>query len=212
MYTSISAGILALAAAAQCFGQPIKVAEGGNRTDASTWVTMTMASQTSYQMGNGAGKFAPVLTVRCDSKGKPGKEDRTIAVLLDTGGVQPGTLTLQGSSSVTLTAPKENPVRLARENLLLRMKFDAGRPQRRAWELLAKSDSVYQYMGNGETPVGSILTPGELIKKLFSTTILTIEFPPFGQSTFGTENLFTAEFHPAGLKQDFQEHKECSLK
>jgi hypothetical protein len=163
-------------------------------------------------MSNGTGKFAPSLTVRCDSRGKTGKETRTLAILLDTGGVQPGTLSAVGSSSVVLSSPKDNPVRLARENLLFRMKLDAAKPQRRRWELLPASDTVYQYLGDGETPVGAPLSPARLLEKIFATTLLTIEFPPFGQSTFGQENSFASEFHPAGLKDEFQKHKECSLK
>ena len=212
MHISMNTGFLALAVAAQCLGQQIKVAEGGSQVDGGAWVTLTMPSKTSYQMANGTGMFTPSLTVRCESKGKPGKEDRSVGVLLDTGGVQPGTLSLVGNSSVTLTGPKDNPVRLARENMLLRMTLDTGRPQKRRWELLPSSDTVYQYQGIGETPLGSILSAGQLVEKLFSTAILKVEFDPFGQSTFGQENSFTAQFFPAGLKKDFEQHKECSLR
>ena len=93
----INAGIFALAVAAQCHGQPIQVAQGGNPSDGSTWVTLTMQSQTSYPLANGAGKFTPSLTVRCESKGKPRKEERTLGILLDTGGVQPGALNVRGN-------------------------------------------------------------------------------------------------------------------
>jgi hypothetical protein len=208
----INAGIFALAVAAQCHGQPIQVAQGGNPSDGSTWVTLTMQSQTSYPLANGAGKFTPSLTVRCESKGKPRKEERTLGILLDTGGVQPGALNVRGNSSELLADPKENPLRLSRENLLFRMTIDTGRPQRRRWELLPASDTVYQYWGGGDTPVTSVFLPGEFIDKMFTAKVVTIEFQPFGHVTYGQENLFGAQFHPVGLKDEFRQHKECSLK
>jgi hypothetical protein len=212
MSTSIPAGILALAVAAQCFGQPIKVAQGSNPADGSAWVTLTIPSQTSYQMANGSGKFAPSLTVRCDSQGKPGKERRSFSVLLDTGGVQPGALSVSGSGSDLLTGANENSVRLLRENVLFRMKLDANKPQQRRWELVPKSDTVYEYWGDGATGVGAILSPGQFLSKIFAARVLTIEFQPFGHQTFGQDNSFASEFHPAGLEDEFKRHRECSLK
>jgi hypothetical protein len=54
--------------------------------------------------------------------------------------------------------------------------------------------------------------PGEFIDKMFTAKVVTIEFQPFGHVTYGQENFFASQFHPAGLKDEFRQHKECSLK
>jgi hypothetical protein len=199
---SLGAGILALALAAPCIGQQIKVAEGSNPSDGSAWVTLTIQAQNSYPLANGKGLFTPSLTVRCDAAGKGGK-DKTVGVLLDTGGVQPGNLSVVGASS---SVSPGSVTRLARESVLLRMSLDGGRPQKRRWQLLPKSDAIYQYWGEGETAVGSILSPGQFLEKILGAKLLTIEFQPFSQQA-----TFPSQFLPAGLKQEFQHHKACGL-
>ena len=135
-------GLVVLALTSQCLGQQIKVARGTNQIDSSTWVTLTIPAQNSYPTANGTGTFTPSLSVRCDSKGKAGKEHRTFEILLDTGGLQPSTA--PGPGSVLLIPPKENQIRLLREDFFLRMKLDADKPERRRWSLLPSSDTVYR--------------------------------------------------------------------
>ena len=137
-----------------------------------------------------------------DAAGKGGK-DKTVGVLLDTGGVQPGNLSVVGASS---SVSPGSVTRLARESVLLRMSLDGGRPQKRRWQLLPKSDAIYQYWGEGETAVGSILSPGQFLEKILGAKLLTIEFQPFSQQA-----TFPSQFLPAGLKQEFQHHKACGL-
>lgn len=183
-------------------GQQVKVAEGSNPSDGGAWVTLTIAAQNSYVLANGKGRYTPLLTVRCDATGKGGK-DKDVSVLLDTGGLQPGNLSVVGAGS---EVAQNNVTRLARESVLLRMSFDGGRAQKRWWELLPASDAVYQYWGKGETPVGPIFSPAEFAEKLFGTRLLTVEFQPYN-----LQETFTSLFSPAGLKQEFQRHKACGL-
>jgi len=201
-FAFLRAAIVTLALAVPSMGQQVKVAEGGNPSDGGAWVTLTIQAQNSYTLANGKGKYTPTLTVRCDAAGKGGK-DKTVSVLLDTGGVQPGNLSAVGADS---EVAQNNVTRLARESLLLRMSFDGGRGQKRWWQLLPKNDAVYQYWGKGETPVGAIFSPAEFAEKIFGTRLLTIEFQPFN-----LQETFTSLFYPAGLKQEFQRHKACGL-
>jgi hypothetical protein len=204
-HASISAAVVALALAAPCIGQQIKVAEGGNPSDGSAWVALTILSQNSYTLANGKGQFTPALTVRCEATGKGGK-DRNVGVLLDTGGVQPGHLSEVGARTDESAGSQENLMRLSRESVLWPMSFDGGRSQKRRWELLPKSDTVYQYWGQGETPVGALLSPARFVEKIFGARLLTIEFQPFNR-----QETFAPQFSPAGLKQEFQKHKTCGL-
>jgi hypothetical protein len=157
-------------------------------------------------MSTGA-KFTPSLTVRCDSKGKPGKEDRTAAVVLETGRLQPGTLSVHATGSISLTSPAANDDRLLREALLFRIATDGGRPQRRRWELLPNSDTAYRYSGEGETAIGAIFSPYQFLAKAFAAKLLTVEFQPNG-----VDGAFTSQFDPSGLKAEFSQHHACSLK
>jgi len=188
--------------AAQCLGQQIKVGEGSDPDRESAWVTLTVRAQNSFPLANGKGPFAPTLTVRCDAKGKGGK-DTSVGVFLDTGGLKPGNLSAMGASS---EVSPEAVTRLARESVLLQMSVDGGRPQKRRWQLLPKSDAIYQYWGEGETAVGSILSPGQFLEKMFGARLLTIDFQPFGRT-----DIFAAQFDTAGLKSEFKKHKACSL-
>lgn len=197
---SINTGLLVLALTTQCLGQQVKADQGSNQMDGSTWVTLTIPAQTAYQLSNGAGAFTPSFTVRCDSRGKTGKEHRTLEILLDTGGLQPGT----PSPGLAATfAPKENQLRLLRKEVLLRIKLDTAKPERRRWELLPSSDTVYRYWGDGGL---TILRPKKFLEWVFTTKVLMIEFQPFGQET-----PFVSEFHPDGLMEEFDHHQECSL-
>ena len=191
---------------AACFGQEIKVAQGATPAGEGKWVNLTVASVTSYLKANGTGKFTPSLTVRCEAVGKPGKEDHSVVVLLDTGGVAPGTISKRANAAVDLAAPKDNPDLFGRENLLLPMKLD-NHQQKRTWELLPKSDAVYVYMGAGETGIGAIMSPTQFTEKILSTAVLTIDFQPFGQA-----DVFESKFLTGGMKKEFQQHRECSLK
>ena len=186
-------------------GQQIKVAEGVNPNDGGAWVTLTIQAQNSYTLANGKGRFTPTLTVRCEAAGKGGK-DKNVGVLLDTGGVQPGHLSVVGANTDESAGSQESLVRLARESVLWPMSFDGGRTQKRRWALLPKSDTVYQYWGEGETPIGALLSPGQFVEKLFGTRLFTIEFQPFS-----LQETFASQFLPAGFKQEFQKHKTCSL-
>ena len=202
----VNTGFLVLALTAQCLGQQIKVAQGGNQIDGSTWVTLTIPTQNSYQVANGG--FTPSLTVRCNSgkKGKPGEA----SILLDSGGVQPRTPSNPGGGSVLLMPPKENQLRLLREDLFFRMRLDDNKPERREWTLLPSSDTVYKYSGQGEGMMGfgaTWLYPRLFLQKVLTTKILMIEFQPFGQ-----DNLFVSEFHLDGLNDEFQRHQECGVK
>jgi hypothetical protein len=208
----VNTEFLLVAMMTQCFGQQIKVDQGGNQIDGSTWVTLTIKAEKSYQTANGAGAFVPSLTVRCDSKGNPGKDRRSFAILLDTGGLQPITPPSPGSGSVLLMPPKENQLRLLREAMFLRMKLDDSKPAIRKWSLLRTSDTVYSYSGDGESALllgagWGNLAPKKFLESVFGAKVLMIEFQPFGQ-----ENLFVSEFHPDGLRDAFQQHQECSLK
>lgn len=181
--------------------------------DGSTWVMLMISARSSYQRANegASGPFTPSLTVRCDSKEKTtlhtlvgGKLHRPLDILLDTGGLQP-----RGVSSATplpLTVPKENQVRLLRENMLLRIKLDNGKPARRGWSLLPTSDTIYRYVGNGESGMGGDLLPKQFLKNVFSAKIVMIEFQPIGR-----DDAFVAEFPVGGLKEEFQRHQECSV-
>jgi hypothetical protein len=195
----------ALALAAPAMGQGIKVAEGGNPSDGTAWVTMTIKAQNSYTLANGKGQFTPSLTVRCEASGKGGK-DKNVGVLLDTGGVQPGHLSEYGAQTDETSGSQGNLLRLSRESVLWTMSFDGGRSQKRRWQLLPKSDTVYQYWGQGETPVGALLSPGQFVEKIFGMRLLTVEFQPFNR-----QETFPSMFLPAGLKQEFQKHKACGL-
>jgi hypothetical protein len=199
-------GILALSAAIPGPCQQVKVAQGAEPAQEMKWVKLTISSLTSYVKANGGGNFAPSLTVLCEAQGKPGKEDRTLGLLLDTGGVAPGTMSTRASGEVVLSAPKETPALFGRETLLLPMKLDSHQ-QKRTWELLPKSDSVYAYMGAGETGLGALLSATELVEKLFGTSVLAIDFQPFSHA-----DVFESKFLTGGLKKEFQQHRECSLR
>lgn len=200
----INVGILVVILTVPCHAQQIKTEQGSNQMDGSKWVTLTISAQNPYQLSNGAGAFNPSFTVRCDSRGKPGKERRTLEILLETGGVQPRT---PPNGLAAALAPKENQMRLLREEVSFRIKLDDAKPERRRWSLLPSSDTIYRYWGAGETSLGYVLFPNKFLDRVFATKTLMIEFQPFGQ-----ENLFVSEFRPEGLKQEFERHQECSLK
>jgi hypothetical protein len=200
----MNAGILVLMLTAPCRAQQIKTEQGTNQMDGGKWVTLTISAQNPYQLSKGAGPFTPSLTVRCDSRGKPGKERRTLQILLETGGIQPRT---PPSGLAAALAPKENQMRLLREDVFFRIKLDDAKPERRRWSLLPSSDTIYRYWGDGETGLGYAIFPNKLLEKVFVTKALMIEFQPFGQQDF-----FVSEFHPEGLKEEFERHQECSLK
>ncbi|HUP05079.1 MAG TPA: hypothetical protein VMU19_13880 [Bryobacteraceae bacterium] len=203
IFKSMGLGALALAA---CFGQGIQVTQSSNAADETKWVDLNIPSITSYLKADGSGKFTPLFTVRCEAKGQPHKEEWSLGVLLDTGGVAPGVMSTRSQGAVTLTAPKEDPALFGRETVLLPLKFDR-KEQKRTWELIPKSTAIYQYMGAGETVIGSILSSNQLVEKLFSTNLFSVDFQPFGQS-----DVFEAKFVTGGLKKEFQQHHECSLK
>lgn len=197
-------GILVMVLAVYCHAQQIKTEQGSNQMDGSKWVTLTISAQGPYQLSNGTGTFTPSFTVRCDSRGKPGKERRTLEILLETGGIQPRT---PPNGLAAALAPKENQMRLLREQVFFRIKLDDAKPERRRWSLLPSSDTIYRYWGDGETGLGYVVFPNKFLEKIFATKIVMIEFQPFGQ-----ENFFVSEFHPEGLKEELERHQECSLK
>ncbi|MGB7759787.1 MAG: hypothetical protein WBL61_08165 [Bryobacteraceae bacterium] len=189
---------------ARCYARQVKTEQGSNQMDGSKWTTLTISAQNPYQLSNGAGAFTPSFTVRCDSRGKPGKERRTLEILLETGGIQPRT---PPNGLAAALAPKENQMRLLREQVFFRIKLDEAKPERRRWSLLPSSDTTYRYWGDGESGLGYMLVPSKFLDRVFATKTLMIEFQPFGQ-----ENFFVSEFHPEGLKQEFERHEECGLK
>jgi hypothetical protein len=72
------------------------------------------------------------------------------------------------------------------------------------WTALTNLET-FKYEDSG--PAFHPYPPSRLLKDIFAADRLLIEFQPSHWN--GT---FTAEFHPAGLREEFDRHQECSVK